>query len=152
MKKGEWLDLWNGFPDRKPKKQISKNSEPKKITEKKNCDNKKEKIFNKYGGHCAYCGIVLDKSIFTVDHIKPKYLGGSNDIDNLNPCCRRCNSWKKTFSIEEFRQEIIAQPERLIKSSAGIRLAIDFGVIEIKSLAVKPKFYFELTNKMLENL
>jgi hypothetical protein len=104
---------------------------------------KKEILFDKFGGCCAYCGANLLKVVWDIDHIKPKYLGGSNDIENLNPSCRRCNVWKKTFSIEEFRQEIMAQSERLLKSSAGVRLAVDYGVIEIKTTKIKPLFYFE---------
>jgi 5-methylcytosine-specific restriction endonuclease McrA len=36
---------------------------------------------------CAYCGEVADQ----VDHVEPRSAGGSNDMDNLVACCRRCN-------------------------------------------------------------
>lgn len=108
---------------------------------------KRIKLFEKYNGFCAYCGVKLNPKKFDIDHIKPKYLGGRNTIENLNPSCRRCNSWKKTFSIEEFRQEIMAQPERILKAFAGARLAVDYGIIEIKAINIKPKFYFESINE-----
>lgn len=110
---------------------------------KKTINSKRQILFDKFGGCCAYCGTNLSKAIWDIDHIKPKYLGGTNDIENLNPSCRRCNSWKKNFSIEEFRQEIMAQPERFLKSSDGVRLAVDYGVVEIKTIKIKPLFYFE---------
>jgi len=30
----------------------------------------------------------------TIDHLVPKSLGGSNDIENLVPCCAECNREK----------------------------------------------------------
>ena len=35
-----------------------------------------------------------DFELMTVDHIKPKSLGGSYDIENLDPMCNFCNSEK----------------------------------------------------------
>lgn len=37
---------------------------------------------------CTYCGRLAD----TADHIYPYVLGGSNDLSNLTPACRSCNS------------------------------------------------------------
>jgi len=37
---------------------------------------------------CTYCGRLAD----TADHIMPHALGGSNDLSNLTPACRSCNS------------------------------------------------------------
>jgi len=39
---------------------------------------------------CAYCGEAANE----VDHIQPRVLGGTDDLDNLVACCRRCNSSK----------------------------------------------------------
>ncbi len=108
---------------------------------------KRLKVFEKYKGHCAYCGIMLSVKKLNVDHIIPSYLGGSNDLENLNPSCRRCNSWKKTYSIEEFRKELEAQPRRLLKSSASARLALDYGLLSIKPTNKSVEFYFEKEGK-----
>lgn len=35
------------------------------------------------------------------DHIKPLFLGGSNDIENIQPLCGSCNS-KKALSIKKY--------------------------------------------------
>ena len=103
----------------------------------------RDKILTKFNERCAYCGCQITLKSMQIDHIKPKHLGGSNDEDNLNPACRRCNKWKATYSIEEFREEIQKQPERLKRDSAGYRLALDFHIL--REVAPSPSFYFEFT-------
>jgi len=56
----------------------------------------KKLIAAKQGWKCGNCGKLLDET-YEVDHIKPLYKGGSNDITNLmalDPICHR----KKTLS------------------------------------------------------
>jgi 5-methylcytosine-specific restriction endonuclease McrA len=36
----------------------------------------------------------LDPKSFTIDHIVPLAKGGSDTLDNLQPCCRACNRAK----------------------------------------------------------
>lgn len=52
----------------------------------------REKVFNKYGGRCAYCGCKL-KSIkdMQVDHFIPFRNGGAGEMSNYMPACRQCN-------------------------------------------------------------
>lgn len=66
-------------------------------------EKKREKVFLKYKGHCAYCGKPLNRETFTVDHVIPKSKGGTNDIENLLPCCFDCNQQKGQESIEMLR-------------------------------------------------
>lgn len=68
-------------------------------------------IFDKYGGRCAYCARVLtpDDKVnnvsqrFHCDHIVPLSRGGTNDLGNFNPACWKCNNWKSSFTVDEFR-------------------------------------------------
>jgi hypothetical protein len=72
---------------------------------------RREIIKQKYGGRCAYTGTVL-KDDWQVDHIKPMrmyefgqhpYDGNPNHIDNLVPCQRIVNHYKRALPIELFR-------------------------------------------------
>ena len=45
------------------------------------------------GMRCASCG--TDEDI-TIDHILPRVRGGSDEVSNLQPMCRKCNSHKGT--------------------------------------------------------
>lgn len=109
---------------------------------------RREQIREMFGGKCAYCGCVLGKT-FHVDHVAPIYRGwkdkpeqaGVDDADNLFPACPRCNLWKKTFSVDQFRGEIATQTERLRRDSAPFRLAEDFGMVETSGCSVV--FWFE---------
>jgi len=64
---------------------------------------KKQAIFARYGGHCAYCGKPMQRKNMTVDHLVPQSRGGGNNIENLMPSCRSCNGLKAADSLEVFR-------------------------------------------------
>ena len=47
-----------------------------------------------------------DFELMTIDHIKPKGKGGSNEIENLDPMCSTCNTRKADkYEEEEETQE-----------------------------------------------
>ena len=65
----------------------------------------KKILFRKYGGHCSYCGKVLDPfDDYVVDHLIPVSKGGSDDPDNLMLSCHPCNATKRDKLLEDFRQ------------------------------------------------
>lgn len=98
-------------------------------------------VHQKFGGRCAYCGHSITQKAMQVDHIKPRYLNGSDEIDNLNPACFACNNYKLTYSIEELREQIAAQVDRARAKSVNFRLAERYGLIEVTGAPVV--FYFE---------
>jgi 5-methylcytosine-specific restriction endonuclease McrA len=124
-------------------------------------------IFDKYDGHCAYCGSPLNTKEMQVDHIIPKcnFLShiknkykvplflthltedDVNHIDNLMPTCRVCNKWKSAHSLELFRSELFEQVKRLNDYSSNYRIAKRYGLVkeEIKPII----FYFEKVNNPL---
>lgn len=72
----------------------------------------RSKIYEESDKCCAYCGSPVDFSKCNIDHIHPVYaheiqksLLDPNREDNLAVACRRCNGWKSTLSVENFRKE-----------------------------------------------
>lgn len=53
----------------------------------------------KHGNRCLCCG---EQKPLTKDHVVPVTKGGTDDITNLQPLCRRCNSHKHT-EIKDYR-------------------------------------------------
>ena len=111
---------------------MKRKSIPKKI---------REQVYQKFDGHCAYCGCELAYKDMQVDHVISVYgKNGSNDIDNLMPACRMCNFYKSIFSLEDFRKNLESLHERLRKPFI-YSLALKYGLItEHKDKIV---FYFE---------
>lgn len=56
-----------------------------------------KKVFGRRGTwyRCVSCGGWFSKSDITVDHRIPKRDGGTDDLWNLQPMCRSCNSSKR---------------------------------------------------------
>ena len=57
-------------------------------------------VYKKYKARCYYCG---SPDNMTIDHVHPLSRGGSNNIENLVPACRSCNSRKQNKTVEEWR-------------------------------------------------
>lgn len=108
--------------------------------------NVRKQVYQKYNGHCAYCGCKLDYKDMQVDHIESVYKSGeNNDIDNLMPSCRMCNFYKGYADIECFRKRLETLHERLRKPFI-YRLALKYGlIVEIKKEVI---FYFEAYKKI----
>lgn len=105
----------------------------------------RQKVYEKYNGHCAYCGCELDYKDMQVDHISSVYWhNGENSIENYNPACRMCNFYKSTYTIEKFRENLQTLHERLEKNFI-YRLAKKYGIVTEHS--EKVEFYFEKCDK-----
>lgn len=98
-------------------------------------------IFEKTGGHCAYCGSALELSKMQIDHIIPVSRGGEDDEKNMIAACRSCNHYKSTLLLEDFREEIGKWHQRLMRDSVTYKNAVRFGVVEHKPRKIV--FYFE---------
>ena len=71
---------------------------------------KRGQVYYKTNGKCSYCGIELDPfSDWHIDHIFPKSRGGSNELENLTPACKSCNSSKGSKTIDEWKQFILEE-------------------------------------------
>lgn len=101
-------------------------------------------VWQKYGGKCAYCGKDITLKDMQVDHIKPKRIGGSDDIDNLNPSCRLCNHYKRASSVEDFRTWQLGGLIDRLRKVYIFRVAEKYGMITVNGF--DGKFYFEKIN------
>lgn len=111
----------------------------------------REDVYNKYGGHCAYCGCELDIKDMQVDHIESVYLAElknkevNDSIDNFMPSCRMCNYYKSTNTIEQFREKLTTMLMRNVRLPFDYRLALKYGLVKED---VKPiVFYYETQNE-----
>ena len=104
----------------------------------------RQQVYDKCGGHCAYCGKEIAYKDMQVDHVHPQYLGGTDDIDNLLPSCRACNFRKDTHSLEAFRVQIREQCDTLCKTFQA-RMSLAYGLIERIDKPIV--FYFERLKK-----
>lgn len=115
--------------------EVKRKAIPKKI---------RKKVYEKYNGHCAYCGCEMELGEMQVDHMESLYwYGGADDLNNYMPACRACNFYKSTFPLEEFRENLKTIPERLEKEFI-YRLSKKYGIVQETDKPVK--FYFEKVN------
>jgi hypothetical protein len=109
----------------------------------------RQQVYDKYNGHCAYCGKKIAYKDMQIDHIKPLQRGwvynpnnvGTDTMDNYNPSCRACNFRKGILTVEQFRSELTRQCEGIIKRSFQVRQSIDFGLLKVDLHPIV--FYFE---------
>ena len=120
----------------------------------------RQKVFDKYGGKCAYCGCDLPTR-WHIDHAnalhrnsfwckeRKKFItdGTCNHPENENfenymPSCPSCNISKSTLSIEDFREWIQDGVRRLNDNHYNAyKFGKRFGLI--KETGATVKFYFE---------
>lgn len=104
-------------------------------------------VFNKYNGHCAYCGCELEYKDMQVDHINSVYRsmiihqGVDESLENYMPACRACNFYKSTFTLEAFRERLSTVLYKNLANNFNYRLLKKYKLIEENIHPVE--FYFE---------
>jgi hypothetical protein len=109
----------------------------------------REAVYNKYDGHCAYCGKELEPKGWQLDHLIPyqrerwkKYTEEEIEcFENYMPACRRCNHYKRAHSLEVFRKYIEEIPAKLYRDNYIYKVGLDYGLVEAHEHKIK--FYFE---------
>ncbi len=114
----------------------------------------REKVYHKYDGHCAYCGVSFKIENMQVDHFIPirrhipiaeqEYKNmpiGTSELKNLMPSCRSCNVSKSSWNMEQWRESIQHKIVQLNRDINEYRTAKRFGLI--KETGIEIIFYFE---------
>lgn len=111
----------------------------------------REQVYNKYQGHCAYCGKKIEHKDMQLDHIIPQWhlddirfnwqWDKIETIENYMPSCRRCNHYKRGNSLETFRKMIEEIPSKLFRDNYIFKVACDYGLFNSENQKIK--FYFE---------
>jgi hypothetical protein len=109
----------------------------------------REAVYNKYDGHCAYCGKELELKGWQLDHLIPyqrerfgRYTEEQIEcFENYMPACRRCNHYKRAHSLEVFRRMIEEIPSKLYRDNYIYKVGLDDNLIESKEHKIR--FYFE---------
>ena len=64
---------------------------------------KRELLYLEAHHHCVYCGrYIPDISDMTVDHIMPRFLGGTDAFENIVCSCSACNERKADKYVMEY--------------------------------------------------
>jgi hypothetical protein len=58
-------------------------------------------VYHAYDGKCAGCGVSLTWDEKTMDHIRPKHVGGPGTLENIQLACAKCNNERKGGDLPE---------------------------------------------------
>jgi hypothetical protein len=78
-----------------------------------------EDLIAQWGDHCVYCG----RGPFEqADHVTPVAAGGHHVRNNVVPCCRKCNQWKRwAYDESAIRRYRAADGARPASSASASR-------------------------------
>ena len=79
----------------------------------------RDKVLNKYGCKCAYCGNALTLVTLKLD----------STPNGINPSCMRCKRRKGSKSIEQFRLHISVVHKQLQYLNSKYSLCKDYGMV-----------------------
>lgn len=90
----------------------------------------RREVYDKCGGHCAYCGCELAYKDMQIDHVVPLAFGkGEDELSNMLPACRSCNHRKGCWPLEIFRKDMERAPAVLMRDSVTYKNAVRFGLV-----------------------
>ena len=111
---------------------------------------RRTEIYEKYDGHCAYCGRLILPQEMQIDHIVPLANGGTNDFSNLHPACPLCNIFKGSRTLKSFRRRLKSLTYTMRQKRPFGQLfamALQFGLLREVKERYPIQFYFEIVQQ-----
>ncbi len=71
---------------------------------------RKSALYMRDGWECQYCGIDLNKSLATIDHVLPRSRGGETSWKNCVASCKYCNRKKSNKTPSEAGMPLLKTP------------------------------------------
>lgn len=100
----------------------------------------REPHWERTAGRCWYCGsspkYPHDKQL---DHVVPRFAGGTDETENLVPCCPTCNVAKRQKTVEEFREAEWRKRYRFTELQTEYLASIG---IDLPAEVDRPRFVF----------
>lgn len=96
------LTAWQGDDEVTAERRKQKDGNSRKFKVRKT---KRVSIYLRDNFTCVYCELDMkgtDPRLITLDHLKPRTKGGTDDPSNLVTACLRCNCVKKDQSLAKF--------------------------------------------------
>lgn len=76
----------------------------------RNHEYSKWQVFRKTRGRCIYCELEfsdIHDPRFTLEHLIPISRGGHDDLSNVFPCCKKCNTSRGSMELNKWRLLLI---------------------------------------------
>lgn len=80
----------------------------------------RERILERDGFRCAYCGDVAPEEFLTLDHVEPRMRGGDRSEGNLVAACRACNARKGSLPAWAFLAENPVERANFLRHATAV--------------------------------
>jgi len=102
------------------------------------------KVYKKTDGCCHICskklakknyGVIGSRGAWEIDHSIPISKGGSNGLNNLQPCCIKCNRTKGSSSTQSARRKHgktaapLSKRQKQVKSKQRVAKGVALGAM-----------------------
>lgn len=64
-------------------------------------------VIREFGQNCYICGEFQDIDSLTLDHVIPYRIRKMHEVENLRPCCKKCNNLKGSMTLESFQRRVL---------------------------------------------
>jgi hypothetical protein len=80
----------------------------------------RDRIFDRDGYRCVYCGEPYPAEMLTLDHVEPQMRGGDHSEGNLVAACRSCNTRKGSLPAWAFLADHPVERENFLRYATSV--------------------------------